>query len=415
MIGSISRQPLSGKFVLTITLSALTCTLVQANIPLLHRDWILLLLSSLVLFVYGVRLQNFAGLGYLYFYTFIVLINYILGDHYFSSFSQIVCEITTLFVSIGFFDLVKKCDESTIRLLLLTFIGTLIVTAVGTYTAEQIMPGVLRTVQGEILNGQQSTTLMLFNRMGMTNYAFPHVLPILLPICILCVKDRSLPRLIRFVSLVAFFTSLVIIYYSGATTPLLLAIVAIITSLFAKVGNVKSNIIRMFALLVVALFLFFTKEYIAQFFQYMSDIISLSGGSHASVERLDELRTYLLTGDTGEDLEGRVDHYNSTTSIFSTNIILGVNDDSYGGHAALLDRLAVLGLVGFVPFVIFLGLQVRLFYSSLLSSYRMTYVICIITAILTVTTKNMFSREFCIITLLIVPLCLQYLQGKTNK
>ena len=72
MIGSISRQPLSGKFVLTITLSALTCTLVQANIPLLHRDWILLLLSSLVLFVYGVRLQNFAGLGYLYFYTFIV-------------------------------------------------------------------------------------------------------------------------------------------------------------------------------------------------------------------------------------------------------------------------------------------------------------------------------------------------------
>lgn len=408
----LTNKRSNGKnYLLAFTLAALTCTYVQFNIPLLHRDWILLLFSALILVVHNATPWKMKGYKYFFLYFCVLLLNYITGDSYFSSFPKLICEITVLYVSVSFFDLANTNNLKLQRLLLFTFIGGMIITAIGTYIAEQSSPGVLRKVQSEILNNGESATLYAFSKIGMTNYALPHALPAILPINILIIKEKIIPISIKFINLITLISSLAIIFYSGATTPVLISIATLIIALFIRPGNINKNITQILFLLLIILILLYSKEYIAEFFLYISDRVNIIGGSHSLTERFKELHDFILTGDTNGDMEDRMEHYNSTTSIINSNILWGINDDSYGGHSAILDRIAVLGLLGFIPFTCFLASQIIYFFKHLTPKYQATYIICICTALMSILTKNMFSREFCIITFLIVPLSLSFLQN----
>lgn len=397
-------------YLLAFTLLALTCTFVQFNIPFLHRDWILLFFSSLILLFCGVTPNQMRGFSFFFVYVCVLLLNYVTGDNYYSSFAIVICEVAMLYVSVSFYDLAKVCNFKIQRLLLVTFVCGLVVTAVGTYLAEQLVPGILRMVQTEILNNNEAATLYAFHKMGMTNYALPHALPAILPIYILIIKEKNLSILIKLVNLIALVSSLCIVFYSGATTPVLLSFISLGVAIFTKVDKISKNIVRMLVLSFVILLLVFSKEYLAQFFQYVSEKIYLVGGNYSLVERFSELSEFIQTGNTGDDLEGRMDHYNSTTSVINTNIFWGVNENSYGGHSAFLDKIATLGLVGIVPLIVFLASQSIAVFCRLLPKYRITYMECMCIAFMIILTKNMFSREFCLITFLIIPLSLSFLQ-----
>ena len=84
------------------------------------------------------------------------------------------------------------------------------------------------------------------------------------------------------------------------------------------------------------------------------------GDESIYAEKIEELRLSFMEDQTIGDMEGRFDRYGQSARLFFDNIFLGSNQMP-GRHSSLLDKLGTLGLIGFIPLMLFFIIRTQLF------------------------------------------------------
>lgn len=299
----------------------------------------------------------------------------------------------------------RYCTSKQISICLLVVLIVATYTMICTAPIAVLQPGLIReTAYNEDL-------FIKLQQLGVMSYAFPHSVVFVIPA--LCFGMKYIKsKWIKIFCLIAFIETFVIVYMGEATTPLLLGFIAFFVSVIYNIH--KSNIVNITRIvLIVFLILIFMNKSIIVYL--LNSIAPLFEGT-AFAEKLHELELSIGVGvASGGDLESRQDYMGNTFNAIINNLILGtINSKEIGGHNYLLDILASLGLVGFIPFVIWLFYVVRLEYRTLPKYCRFYYVIGITCFLIHALTKNMWSGEFFLYPFLILP-CLLYFLGSNKE
>lgn len=212
-------------------------------------------------------------------------------------------------------------------------------------------PGLNRTVNEMQAEGFEVPRIAYFT----ISYGSVHAVPILVvPLFFLYKRVRScLVRLFVIIFLVALYVTTIL---SNAATPMFMLFIYI---LFLVLNNPKksnsSNIAKIVGTLMVILFLFGS----GALNLFLGSVQSLLGGTMQE-RRIDEVTHYIDTGTTTGDMSAREDRYMiSVNSFLSHPLSWEENINHIGKHSHLIDHLAAMGIICFLPFAFLLVYQYK--------------------------------------------------------
>lgn len=362
--------------------------LIGAWFPFFSRTWIFYLLGC----VLSVRLvpQFYSSniFKMLVIYSLVVVVKSLAGNAYFSSVTMAVSTSAEMVFSMSVMYYVFKTeDKKLIGQLSVFSMIVFAVLAVGTYLAEQSFPGAVRYVAHQVSVGESDELGRSLMRLGMTEYSLPHALPILMPPLVGSIRNRELAKKYKVMCFVILLMCISIILFSGAATPMMLTIALILLASFVPPNSKQRSAFIVFTIIVGGFILF--KQEIGGLMMSAGDN-SMEGAGMTISNRVSEIGTYLVTGEEGEDIEGRKGHYESTTSRMFENVIWGT--DKAGGHSAILDRFTLLGFLGFIPWILAITWGIKMNYRLFRNKKSASFFIAgVIGAFIMLLSKNMAS------------------------
>lgn len=182
-------------------------------------------------------------------------------------------------------------------------------------------------------------------KQGLAGFGITYSLIFLIPVFIYWLKYIKKKT---FLILLLVLLSLNIIL-SGYTTAFLLTVLAICLYLFTKLNGYAKFFVVIFSFFLVV----FQSYFLPDFFYYIADLF----GSEKMSEHLVEIADILAGKSSIFDL-GRVDLLEQSWEAFLSNPIFGVISSGeiseVGGHSTFFDILGTIGLVGIVPYCMFL-------------------------------------------------------------
>lgn len=346
-------------------------------------------------------------------YGLAVLLRFLMGSHAFPTLFSALYETFILLIPAILFYYFRKIDTNApfIYSIIIFYTAIIIFESVMTYRIDQEYPGVLRNLQAIRYDDIREALVAR----GMAPYSLPHALPTIMPALILIVKNRTNELLPRIVSLAFLIASLVIIWISQATGPYLMTIFAITLSLIVSSTSVRENLQK---LMLVSFF-------VLPFVLFPSFSGALLDGAKSFIpddndvyEKIIEMEKTVEGEDSNGDITYRGELLGKTIQSIIENPIFGSPTKTYGNHNALIDRWAKLGLVGFIPLLIFLYLTISATYKVISERGRIYYVIGVMSALFMLLSKNQISWDQWFILFYLLPLLisLNYLpQGFKKK
>lgn len=294
-------------------------------------------------------------------------------------------------------------DDKYLKWVLITEYSTLFFLIITSIPQFVLLPNLTR-----MLNRAEDPSAMELEYYWSISYATVHNLPVL---CIPFFAWFSVVNKIKLkITIILCIISILIVMILASSTTSLLLLVA--TYLFFMVYNKKMSIFQnAMRLLLVFLVLspFLNKHITASFLDTV--IKPVFEGSNTS-KKIDEIKYYILTGDTSGDMEAREDIYQtSIDAILENPLFPEFNNEKIGHHSDLLDHCAAMGLFIFIPYLYFLFSRYRrpVKYIPNVKFYHfISFCSFLVLAIL----KNFFVFTS---ALLIVPLFLIQLENKYYK
>ena len=331
-------------------------TLFQGWIPHWGAVIYLSLVFSIILF-FSRSLEFFGNRVFIFFvlYVTILLLNILTGDTYwgvspFPIISSLLMMLSSL-MAVHYFLLKSEERYKFESNLVLTVLILLTLTTISTGLLSLTNPQVVRFAMEENNFYGNDTILKEMFRFGMSNYNLPHAIPVIIPAFVLCIKNRNLGKK-RWIGALGVILSFALIFYSGATTSLLLGFIALLASM-AISSNGKSTV-RKLLLVGVLILPFLSQDLVLNAVRTLENALGEENYFYARLVDIEDS----ITGETMEgDVNTRQELYEQSWDAFINNPILGT-DGEVGGHSVMLDFFATLGLVGVLPF---LGLLLSIF------------------------------------------------------
>ena len=346
--------------------------------------------------------------GLFMFYALIVLLNFMFGDKYFGNSNSLFLGFVGFFVSMSMtYYVFKNKEYNLMRVIFYTLMIVLLWTTVATAYFDMTMPGVVRYAYGQQQLGTSEVTM--FNPMffwGMSSYALPHALPILIPAFILGLRNSSLTKKARVFSGMMAMCCLMLVYFSGATGPMLVSIMVLFMSLLIRKGRTSSNIIKLVVVMLILLPFILSDELLLAALEWVDGLLGGEGYFHYKVE---DFQDSILYGSTG-DVEERQSLYgNSLEVLFENplNFLIGAQE-GLGGHSALLDRFTSLGLLGFVPLICLFVAQFKYAIKHLPSEYLSYYYLGLFAAFMMLASKNISGWNMWFLLFTALPFCIYF-------
>lgn len=403
--------------ILPIIMVCVTCMFINAWLPLTSHTWLFLLIGCLLGLVSYPNYLATAQFVFLFFYSSIIIFNYLNGDDYFNELPQVLNEVAMLFfTSLLSSYLLKFKDWKARKRTVNCFSFVIIMAVIGTILAEQITPGAIRMVVGLNNSNADPSLYIKYYRLGMSNFYLPHALPAVLPVLIAGLKTDWVDKRYKTSIAILLVSCLLIIWFSGAATALIASFFIVLVALFTKVDSFKNNKTA-FIPIGVFLLVFINKDYLIIALQWIIDLMSGEGAADSFADHLFVVMQFFDTGEVGGDLGKRSDVYDQTLHAFLNNPMFGATTEKLGHHSALLDRLAALGIIGFTPYFLFLFFQISYTYKHIPKFYRLFYIESLIAVGFVLATKNMSCVEMWVCLFLIAPMLLlmfsYYLESKS--
>lgn len=391
---------------LTIIIISLNSSFIYGGwMPFFNRTWLFVLfpvILAVILYYKGLKLKFMFPL---LLYGFVLYINVFSGDKKFDfSFSTMELFVF-IFITYNFYVYSKSSFFKARQVLIFCYIIVLIIAFIGTSIAYQQNPDLIRMIQSERNDGD-GTLFALYSKLGVESYYMGHALPSLIPIYVYSIKKGNLQ--FRIFGFVLLFMTIALIYMSTATTALLLSIVLLILSTIWNEKNKKINIITLIICSGVVLFLLTDRNFI-------SDLLnSFNFDSETTyAKKVIDFQDYADYGVAGGQTQGRFDLYEQSLLIFFNSPLLGTDILEIGNHSVFFDRLATLGLMGFIPLILFLYFYMRYILKKIPNDVKPYCAFGFGFFIIMCCLKNIFNFEFVSTCLLLMPLmCL--LVGETN-
>ena len=347
-------------------------------------------------------------------YALVVLLNFISGDKYFGNKNSLFLGFVGFFVSMSMtYYVFKNREYNLMRVIFYTLMIVLLWTTLATAYFDMTMPGVVRYAYGQQQLG--TSEVGMFNSMffwGMSSYALPHSLPILIPAFMLGLRNSSLTKKARVFSGIMAMCCLMLAYFSGATGPMLVSIMVLFMSLLIRKGRTSSNIIKLVVVMLILLPFILSNELLLAALEWVDGLLGGEGYFHYKVVDFQDSILYGASGDV-EERQGL--YGNSFEVLFanSLNLLIGVQEGQ-GGHSALLDRFASLGLVGFVPLICLFVAQFKYAIKHLSSEYLSYYYLGLFAAFMMLASKNVSGWNMWFFLFSALPFCIYIYSNSDN-
>lgn len=122
----------------------------------------------------------------------------------------------------------------------------------------------------------------------------------------------------------------------------------------------------------------------------------------------------LMGQEDNSDWETRIGLYQTSWEVFKNNILIGSTEDVIGGHSYFIDRLAMYGIIGIVPFAAMILTQYKRVVSQLNKYQAIIYKLCWVGLIVLGFLKNMSGICYWLFIFVLIPAILLY-NGKTPR
>ncbi len=366
--------------------------------PVLNKYWYFYFLA--ILLAVANRSFNRSLLVPLIAYGAILLINVYLGDFVFQNFFIATIELASLFIPVSILIyLVGRNEIKGARWIIVSFLALTIFTTIVSVGINTSNPGIIR--QSTIYYSDDNAEyLRAFYSMGLSNYLLPHGLCILVPPLVLFVKDSAVvfKRVFYIISLASV---IVLVYISGSTTSLLLSIISLVLSfILSPKNNVKKNYRTLMWVLIVLSPIILVSD--LQLFLLRS-ISDLTGDTNLYQDKVAEFESLAKTGNAGLDMATRASLLLQSINEFLAHPLFGTST-AVGGHNAIIDRLAVLGIIGVIPLFVYFK-RVYLWARPHFDNKIMPFVtLSVFNGCIMLFSKNMLCWEVLVSLLLIMPI-----------
>ena len=402
--------------VFSLIIVIVTWALIEGWFPFAQRKWLFMAAGMGYAVFLGNKFYGSLRFIWLVVYIAIVLLNMVSGDRYFHDVGTVGFE----FFVLGFPAVVTAYSFSSpnrkdMGFLLGSFFLVLFLTTVASFLIDTfLLPNAIRMMTRYSITLKDMSIVYAYYRMGLSSYAFPHALPVLIPPAVMGIKNKDLPKKVRLLCWISLFSLILLIYLSGIMTALLLAVVGLVIAIVTKAGEMRHNLQRFFLIGIVVLPFLFPS--------IMGSILHEAkmavGEDSYYYNKLESFEMSVVSGGDEEsddgDWEERKDLYSKSVNGIFENILVGTNQ-KVGGHSSFLDRLALLGLVGFIPFLIFFIRQLRYPEKLIPKKARIYYYEGMVMGLLMLALKSSFRPETIIVLFSILPIAVYYLSYEKTR
>lgn len=396
-------------FPILITLCTFT---VFRSWPLLERDWLIQGITFFITLFTISRFYTSRIFFFIVFYCSVLCLNVLAGDTLYDDYVVVVLELFKYCIPAAItYYFLKTNNKKGIEITVYLFLSLIVFTTISSFIISLSFPGVIRLYVSHVNGHLDISEFTPFLRLGMSNYYLPHALPVLIPALFVGVLNRNFKGYLRFFFLIVWISIVVLTYLSGATTAVLFSILFSFMVLFVRRKSLSKNLVTFVIGFLIIIPLMAERQVLLVVLDSLEE--KLVGTDYAS--KVVQLADIVESGEvTGGDAGARSDLYTQTLTQFVKHPIFGT-DDSVGGHSAFLDRMACLGLIGIIPFLLFFVYQMKFVLKYISKNLKVFYVLGMIIAFLMLFLKYMLYFEMSVIMLTILPLAVILLGSESDK
>ena len=379
--------------------------------PIFERHYIFIAIGILLTILFAKRFFKQIVFNWTVIFLIIVYLNYIAGDSYFTDLNMVLFQESVNFIiplSLTFY-LFTKHDYGLFKLLIIVFGLFLIECAVISYWANSLLPGIIRLQSNAVSIQQNANILAPYVNIGMTDYAIPHAIPIIIPGLYYAFINSVNNYKVFFIIIII--ASIILSYSSESFTALFFTIFSLIISIISvNKNNSKKTITRI--LIVSLLFLPIASSKDLQL-SSVKFVQSFFPEESLAYKKFSDITTSLTYNEADGSVSSRAITYEKTFDAIINNVIIGSDQDS-GGHSAIFDRLAAIGLVGMIPWLMIIIYQIKFTLKYLRGPIRYYYYIGIFLALLMMLLKNMSNWTMWFFVITILPCLLWWIENSFN-
>lgn len=402
-----------GAIIYLLLIVILTFTPVQGFFPLCRQTWIFLTIGVVASIFLTPSYYKTRALFFLIIYFFVIVLNSLVGDVYFHNIIRDVMEIYLLLLpSVMFYYAVTRpeglyfCKWAVIAILTIIIIETF-----ASYNLVTDTPAIIRELHHESLEtGQKNDYLYPFFCLGLSNYSLPHAVPMLIPPLVMLIRRKEIKISYKVFFLISLISTIVLIWLSGSMTALMIGFFIFVISFLSVEGKQifrQRKIIVITLLMIPVVFSDEIKIYILDFLENLFD------SNKYFYDKILEFKASVISGQTTGDMEKREDLYSLSFSNLLNNLLIGTNTD-VGNHSTILDRLAVLGFLGFLPLFYFCYYQFKMMMRHIPFKERIFLYESILAGIMMLLSKDMDDWESFLILFAIAPMIMLPFSSKKN-
>lgn len=396
------------QLLLLIVVFALSFQVIPAWVPVLRKEWLLLLVASFLLVVtHSKTIGQEKIFAVWIIYTLVVFFKATIKVPMFPNYPIAVYEVLLMFFS-AFLPLtiLSSNNQKFMRIVLIGSFLFLLVETIGSFFVLKLYPGAIRNMYAFIQEEGTSAGYELY-RFGLADYGFCHGLPVLVPPLFYLLKSND-GKKIKLLSIIALVLCVFLVWMSESTTALLLVFVMVALGFFTRESKNNKNSVVIFLVLILPLLISDTIQ-----LNVLDAIGSIVGRDSESGAKLMELEHSIAHNEQTGDLESRMDKYTTSIEMFLTSPIWGTSG-LHGRHSALLDRLAVLGLLGFVPLILFFVEYFKKIYHIIPSESKVFFLEALFAGIVILLSKSMWLWSVFFVFFIVMPFLFLYDFNKTK-
>lgn len=395
---------------LLFIIASLTFLIIPAWIPMLRKGWQLLIVATLVVLAVRHQYINAKAMFPLVVYALIVCLNAISGDAFVGSTTNAINEVMMLFVpsALALYCTTDSGTSFSKWLFRVTWLF-LLIELVSSFIVLETQPGIIRGMHAMARDESDPAYMFAFYRLGLLDYSMAHAIPILIPPLICYFKEGSTRTKILCSLLIAmcFFLT----WIAESTTAIMLTILMIVLGLWVNTKASFGKNTRIIGFMVILSIVVMSSDTIMM--GLLDTASYLVGDESSQTDKIDELRMSLVEGQTTGDLGSRMDLYQTSIKQFLGSPIIGTNLQP-GRHSSLLDKLATLGLVGFIPLALFFWYYLKSIWKSIRPQRRIYYLECVTAAFLMLLFKGMWVWPIFLFLFMVTPSMLMQDVGRNN-
>lgn len=325
-------------------------------------------------------------------YAVVVSLNFLTGDVYMDNTNSLMIGFVGFYVSMAMsYYVFTRNDISLMRAIVYTVCVVIIWTTVVTAIYDRMFPGMVRMLYGVAVKGLEAKvdlgSFKKYYAMGLSSYAMPHAIPVLIPAFVMGVKNSSLDKKQRVLSAIMLLCCLMLVYFSGATGPVLVSFMVLLISLIIRRGSLVLNVFVFIIVFLLIMPFVMDDQFLLAALEWIDGLVGGEGYFHYKIIDFEESIIY---EENAGDVAAREELYGQTIGLIFDNVknlFIGVQE-GHGGHSALMDRFASLGLVGFIPLMAVLVSQAKFLVKQLPANTRMYYYTSILAAMMMLLSKN---------------------------